>query len=152
MSGLEMIAAASAALGAAGTIAQGVSAKNAADYQADQQEAAGKEAFAASQREAIQKRKEAEIANSRAQAVAAASGAGASDPTIIKLMTDTAGQGELNAQGSLFQGEQQKRGLFDAAKGSRMSGNASLFGSFLGAGGEALGGFAKYRQNKLQYG
>lgn len=145
MSGLEMIAAAGAVLSAVGTVAGGVAANNSAQYEADQQEAAGKEEFADALRTADQQRKEAQLVQSRQQAVAAASGAGASDPTIVKLMTDTAGQGELNAQSALYGGEQRKRGLFDAAKGTRASGQASLFGSFLGASGTLASGFAKYK-------
>jgi hypothetical protein len=132
LSGLELVA---AAIGAAGSIASGIAQKNAADYQAEQQEAQGKEEFAASQRDADAKRREARIVQSRQQAVAAASGAGAGDPTIIRLMTQTAGQGEYNAQTALYTGEQRKRGLFDAAKATRLSGRASLLGSFIeGAG------------------
>lgn len=150
MSGFELIGAAAAALSAAGTVAGGIAANNQAQYQAEQQKAQGKEELAASQRQASQQRKEAELVQSRQQALAAASGAGASDPTIIQLMTETAAQGELNAQGSLYGGEQRKRGLFDQAKATRLSGKSSLIGSFLGGTGDLLGGFAKYKTN--QYG
>jgi len=139
MSGLELVA---AAIGAAGSIASGIAQKNAADYQAQQQEAQGKEEFAASQRDAVAKRREAQLLQSRQQALAAASGANATDPTIVRLMTTTAGQGEYNAQTALYTGEQRKIGLFDAAKATRMSGNASLLGSFFeGAGTLAKGVF-----------
>lgn len=146
MSGLELVA---AAIGAAGSVATGIAQKNAADYQAEQQEQAGKEAFAASQRDADQKRREATLVQSRQQALAAASGGGASDPTIVRLMTQTAGQGELNAQTELYKGDQQKRGLFDAANASRMSGNASLFGSFLDGAGTLTKGLYTANQNGL---
>jgi len=137
----------SAAIGAIGTIAQGVAANNQAQFEAEQQKMQGKEELAAAQRQADQQRKEAALVQSRQQALAASSGAGASDPTIIKLMTDTAGQGELNAQGTLYGGEQRKRGLFDQASATRLSGQASLFGSFLGGAGQLASGFAKYRTN-----
>lgn len=137
MSGLELVA---AAIGAAGSIASGIAQKNAADYQADQQEAQGKEDFASSQRDAEAKRRESRLLQSRQQALAASSGAGAADPTIVRLMTDTAGQGEYNAQTALYTGEQQKIGLFDAAKATRMSGNASLLGSFISGAGSLVKG------------
>lgn len=147
MAALPLIA---GAISAIGTVAGGISANNQAQYQADQQEAQGKEELAASQRQAEQQRREADLVMSRQQALAAASGGGASDPTIIQLMTETASQGELNAQGSLYGGEQRKRGLYDQAKGTRLSGKSSLFGSFLGGAGDLVGGFAKYKTN--QYG
>lgn len=132
-------------ISAIGGIATGIAEKKQADFQAKQQEMQGKEDFAASQRDADQKRKEAELVNSRAQALAAASGGDATDPTIVQLMTGTTQQGELNAQSSLYTGEQQKRGLFDQAAATRMSGQASMFGSFLGAAGTLASGFGKYR-------
>lgn len=143
MSGLELVA---AAIGAAGSIATGIAQKNAADYQAQQQEMQGKEDFAASQRDAEAKRKESTLLQSRQQALAASSGAGATDPTIVRLMSTTAGQGEYNAQTALYAGDQQKRGLFDAAKATRMSGNASLLGSFIqGAGTLTKGVYSAYQ-------
>src|SRR3569833_3012205 len=89
-------------ISAIGGVASGVAANNESKFEAQQQEMQGNEDFAATQRDAEQKRKEAEGVNSRAQAVAAASGAGADDPTIVQLMTQTTGQGELNAQTSLY--------------------------------------------------
>jgi hypothetical protein len=136
------------AISAAGSIASGIASKNAADFQAEQQEMQGKEEFAASQREADQKRKESNYVQSRQQALAAASGGGAADPTIVRLMTQTAQQGEMNAQTSLYVGENRKRGLFDAAKGTRLTGRANLVGSFLSASGDLAGGFGKYYENK----
>jgi hypothetical protein len=136
------------AISAAGSIASGIASKNAADFQAEQQEMQGKEEFAASQREADQKRKESNYVQSRQQALAAASGGGAADPTIVRLMTQTAQQGEMNAQTSLYVGENRKRGLFDAAKSTRLTGRANLIGSFLSASGDLAGGFGKYYEKK----
>jgi hypothetical protein len=152
MADLGVISLVSTALSAVGTVAGGVAAKNQADFQAEQQEMAGKEEFAASQREANEKRKEATYVQSRQQALAAASGGGAADPTIVRLMTQTAQQGEMNAQTARYVGENRQRGLMDAAKASRMSGEASLFGSFFGATGDAFSGWAKYRKDRLQTG
>jgi hypothetical protein len=143
MSGLELIG---ALAGAAGTVASGIASKNAADYQAEQQEAAGKEELAASQRDALEKKREANILNSRQLALAAASGAGAGSdaPTIVQLMSSTAGEGDYNARTSLYGGFSRKAGLNAAAAGSRMSGNASLLGGVLGGFGQAASAFGKY--------
>jgi len=124
-----------------GTIAGGIAANNAAQSEAMQLEEKGKEELAASQRDAEVKRREGALINSRQQALAAASGAGAGSdaPTIVKLMTDTAGQAEYNAQVDLYGGKSRKEGLFNAAANRRREGKASLLGSVLGG----FGGFAK---------
>ena len=130
-----------AAISGIGTILGGVAANNAAQQEAMQLEAKGKEELAASQRDADQKRREGALISSRQQALAAASGAGAGAdaPTIVKLMTDTAGQAEYNAQVDLYGGKSRKEGLFNAAENRRREGKASLLGSVLGG----FGGFAK---------
>lgn len=151
---MAAIGAVASVISAIGGVVSGVAANNQAQFEAQQQEMQGKEELAASQRQADQQRQEAKMVQSRQQALAAASGGGATDPTIVRLMTQTAQQGELNAQTSLFGGENRKRGLFDSAMGTRMSGQASMFGSFLGAAGSLASGFAKYRQDtaKTSYG
>ena len=129
---------------AAGSIASGIAANNAAQEEARQLEARGKEEFAASQREALERRREGEVVNSRAQAIAAASGAGADAPTIVRLMSDTAGQAEFNAQTDLYGGRQRRAGLRDSARARRAEGQASLMGSFFDAAGTAIGAGSKY--------
>ena len=145
MSGFELIGALSAGLSGIGTIAAGVAEKNAADYEAQQLEMKAKEETAAAQREAIDKRREGTIINSRAQALAAASGAGAGTdaPTIVKLMGKTAGEAEYNAGTSMYGGKSRAAGLRDSAKGRRASGKASLLGSVFSGFGSAAGGIAK---------
>jgi hypothetical protein len=135
------------ALTAAGTLTSGKAERNNQEYIAKQEDMKAKEELAASQREAIQNRREAVFANSRAQALAASSGggAGADAPTIVKLMSDTAGQGELNAATSMYGGQQRAAGLMDSAKGRRASGRASYLGSQLGAFGQVAGGIAKLK-------
>lgn len=130
-----------AAISGIGTILGGVAANNAAQSEALQLEEKGKEELAASQRDADQKRREGALISSRQQALAASSGAGAGAdaPTIVKLMTDTAGQAEYNAQVDLYGGKSRKEGLFNAAANRRREGKASLLGSVLGG----FGGFAK---------
>lgn len=135
MSGLEVIG---GLVSAAGTIASGVAANNQAKSEALGMEAQGREDFAASQREAEMKRREGRIAMSRQQAVSAASGGGADDASIIKLMTRTAAESDYNARTVTFGGEQRKRGLFDSAKNRRTSGQASLLGSVFAATGQAF--------------
>lgn len=59
---------------------------------------------AVAQRKALEQRRRADIAGSRLQAVSAAQG-GASDPTIVKLAQDIAGEGEYRALTELYEGE-----------------------------------------------
>lgn len=142
MSGLELIGLIGTGLSAAGTIAQGKAERDNQNFIAKQEEAKAKEEFAASQREADQSRREANLAQSRQQAIAASSGggAGAEAPTIVRLMSDTAGQGELNAASSMYGGQQRAAGLRDSAKARRRSGKASFLGSVLGGFGQMAGG------------
>lgn len=149
MSGFETIAgilgAAGTAVSAVGTIQAGAAEKRNQDFIAKQEEAKAKEELAASQREAQQSRNEAELAMSRQQALAASSGGGAGfdSPTIVRLMTETAGQGQLNAGTTLYGGQQRAAGLRDSAKGRRASGKASYLGSVMSGFGSAASGLSK---------
>lgn len=146
MSGFETIAGIlGAATSAIGTISAGAAEKRNQDYLAKQEEMKAKEETAASQREAQQNRTEGELANSRAQALAASSGGGAGSdaPTIVKLMSDTAGQSTLNANTTLYGGMERAAGLRDSAKGRRAAGKASFLGSVLGGFGQAASGVSK---------
>src|ERR1051325_11422191 len=124
-----------------GTIAAGAAENNAAKFEAAQMEQKAKEEVAASQRDAIAKRREGAILNSRAQAVAAASGGGAGTdaPTIVKLMGQTAGEADYNAQTAMYGGYSRAAGLQDSAKARRASGKASLLGSVIGGFGSMAG-------------
>lgn len=135
-------------ISAGGSIMQGMAANDAAQTEAAQLEERGKEDFAASQREALDKRREGRIVNSRAQALAAASGAGADAPTIVRLMTDTAGQAEFNAASSLYGGTQRRKGMNDSARARRAEGQASLLGSVFDAAGTIAGGGSKFGTQK----
>jgi hypothetical protein len=135
------------AIGTGLSVAGTLSAGNAANAQAKQDalnmEAQGKEELAASQREAFQKRREGALINSRAQALAAAGGGGADDPTIVRLMTQTAKDAETNAGSVMYGGQSRRRGLYDSAKARRTEGKASLLGSIYGGFGQAASGLGK---------
>jgi hypothetical protein len=146
MSGLELVAAGASLLGggmkAAGAMQAGQAAKDAAYDEALQLEAKGREELAASQRDALAKRKEGVLANSRVQALAAASGGGADTSTIIKLMSGISSDAEYNAQTALYGGKERREGLFTAATNRRKSGRASLLGAQYEAMGNLFGGIA----------
>jgi hypothetical protein len=69
------------------------------------------QAAAASQMSAQEQRRQGALINSRAQALAAASGGGAVDPTVVRIMANNAGETALRASIALYQGEEQARQL-----------------------------------------
>lgn len=97
------------------------------------------------------------MVNSQQLARAAASGAGASDPTVTNLMAFTRGVGSYNAAVALFEGEEAARRFQDQAKASTYEGitgfnsleaqasvaKARGIASIIGAGG---GLYEKYGQ------
>ena len=118
---------------ASGTIAGGKaqesygrSLEGASDYQAQVSENtaaileqnAGQER-AASQRTAAEERRRARLAGSRAQAVAAASGGGASDINVTDAISDLEGEGTFRALTALYNGDQSAKGLEAAAYDKR---------------------------------
>jgi hypothetical protein len=128
------------AIASEGAMQRGRAENDAAQAEAVQLDAKGREEFAASQQEAFAKRREGRLASSRAQALAAASGGGADDPTIVKLMSGIASESEYNAGTAMYGGVSRRSGLIDAANNRRRSGQASLLGSRYEAAGSFLRG------------
>lgn len=139
---ISMTAMALSAIGslvsAGGTIASGIGANTAAKYQAGQMDAAANESRAAGQRQGFEHQRQTNLGLSKLQAGAAASGAGADDPTIQALGGDMAGRGEYQALTDLYTGENRARGLQDQAAAKRQSGKDALTKSYLSAGGTIL--------------
>jgi len=119
----------------AGQIITGVAAKREADQQALNDEAAGKADFANAQQEAFDKKREGQLMLSRQQALAADSGGGADDPTILKIMGNTAAQSALNVRQTVAGGEQAMNNGFASARNRRATGRASFLGSLFNAAG-----------------
>lgn len=139
-------------LSASGQIAAGNTANNAAKYNAAAEQTYGTQQFAASQRSAFQERRKTDYTLSRAQAVAASSGGGATDPTVVNLEGGIKAQGEYNAMTALYQGQEaerqantqagldlyqgkqaQKAGYIKGAT-TLLSGGSSLFDKYGGGG------------------
>lgn len=120
-------------LSAKGQMDQGAVAAQAAGVEASQMEAQAGQARATSQRAAIEERREARLAQSRLTALSAASGAGATDPTIVSLAQGIAEQGEYNALSRLFEGESQARSLETGASLTRGGGAAQKKAANIGA-------------------
>lgn len=128
-----------------GGLAAGQAANDAAKAQAAGLDRAANAERAKGQRASFDERDKAKLLLSRQQALAAASGAGAGmdAPSIVKIMRDTTGQGELNAQMAAWNGETQARGLEDQATAARVSGRATRLGSIYGAIGTGFGGVSQ---------
>ena len=74
---------------------------------------------ASSQREAIEERRQSRLVQSRGLAVAAASGAGADDPTVVNLLANLEGEGEYRALTALYEGNERAIGMEDQARARR---------------------------------
>ncbi len=120
------------------------------------EQSAGQER-AAAQRAAIEQRRQGRFIDSRAQAISAASGGGALDPSIVNLMGDLGGEADFRAATALYQGEDRARNLeygavlqratgqgdLYAGEVARRSGEAAQSRSYLRAAGTVAGGAAK---------
>jgi hypothetical protein len=137
---LPYIAAASTALGVASAVQQGQNQKELLTQQAEQREEDSKAAQAEAQRESLIERKKAKNLMSRARAVAGASGAGSSDPTVTNILTNIETQGEVNALNALYSGNAQARGLRAGAAMSRAEGQAYRSASYMDAASTGLSG------------
>jgi len=125
---------------ALGTISAGNAANAAAKSEAAQLEQQATQARASYQRKAMQHQRQTELTMSQLQARAAASGAGADDPTVIKLGEEISGRGEEQALMDLYNGENTARGLEDRAVARRASGRAARTGSIYSAAGTIASG------------
>jgi hypothetical protein len=112
--------------GAASSRVAGARAQVAAEFNAAESERQAGLAIALSQREAIEQRRLGDIEASRALAVAAASGAGAADPTIVRILSAAKGEAAYRANVALYEGEERSRQLRIAAFSERAMGSAEL--------------------------
>lgn len=124
-------------------------------FQADQLDAQAGMERASSQRQAIDERRQATLAESRGLALAAASGGGADDPTVVNAIAGIHGEGEYRALTAMYNGEERARsdeaqaaakrsgaksvktaGVLDAM-GTILSAGTSLYDRYGGGGGGA---------------
>ncbi|KKN80686.1 hypothetical protein LCGC14_0327780 [marine sediment metagenome] len=82
---------------------------------------------AVSQRAAQEERRRGRFVSSRVQALSAASGAGALDPTIVGILGDIGTEEETRALTALYEGEERARGLEYGATLERAGGAGALF-------------------------
>lgn len=89
-----------------------------ADFEAQQADIDANMAIAISQRSSLEAKRQGDLTASRALAVAAASGGGTSDPTIVNILANIRGEAIYRANVALYEGESRARKLrLEAAAG-----------------------------------
>lgn len=129
----KMFQPAAAGMRAGATIYGGYQQKAAADLSASGLESAGDQAVAASQRRAQEELRRSKLLSSRALAVAAASGAGASDPTVVDIISGIAGEGAYRSELALYEGREAKRAMDAKADAARYQGKQARGASYINA-------------------
>lgn len=141
---LPYVAAASTVLTTGAAIQQANAQKTQLEAIARAREEEANAQAAEGQRAAIIERRKARNLMSRARAVAAASGAGVSDPTVIDQITDIETQGEVNALNAMYSGNTAARGFRQGAAIARNEADASQTAGYLGAASTALDGASSW--------
>lgn len=113
--------------------------KEAGDFEAKQQEIAAQESSGIAMRAAQDEILKARLVNSTALARAAASGAGASDPTVMAVLARTAGEGSYRAAVAMYEGEAQARLDRMRAAALRYQGDVGVADAEEAAGATMLG-------------
>lgn len=101
----------------------GKAGQQAKEYEATQYEKQAVQSVASGQRDMLAERRRKELVVSRAQALAAFSGGGASDPTVVNLIADLEGEGAYREAVALYRGEEEGKKLREAARLARVEGD-----------------------------
>lgn len=111
-------------LSAKGSADSGKAADRAARYRARQLEQNAGQAVAAATMEAQEEERKSALIASRAIAVAAASGAGVLDPTVVRILQGIEAEGALASATQMYNGYEEARGMREQAKATRFEGKA----------------------------
>lgn len=120
-------------------LAQSFRSKDAADFQADQLDVNAGNTRASAQRVAENEAERADLVASRALAVAAASGGGASDPGVVSIMAKMASEGAYRQQTALYEGNSRAVAMENAANAKRFEGKQARVNGALSAAGSIFG-------------
>lgn len=104
----------------------GERAKAAGEFAAWQADRDAGLSIALAQQRAKEERRQSDMMASRALAVAAASGGGVSDPTIMRLLANVRGEGVYRSNVALYEGEARARELRLSGGTSRLAGAESM--------------------------
>lgn len=127
------------ALSAFGSIQQGNAAADASNSEAAQLNYRAGQTRASAQRSYIEGLRQSRLAVSRGRAVAASSGAGATDPTVVKTLADLSAGGEYAALSKLYEGNDAAIGMEGDAVARRRMANAYRTTGYLKAASTVLG-------------
>lgn len=130
------------AMSAYGSIQQGRAQNQAAKYEAQQMETNATATDAAGQHAALEKRRQQEILISRAQATAGASGFGAVDPDVLKVIGGITEEGERGFQTERYNAYSQSMAQRNQAVATRFEGKEAKRASRIQAGATVLSGIA----------
>jgi len=111
---------------AAAATEAGARQKAANEFEAAQLEQSAGQAIATSQRDSEDQRRQARLVQSRALALSAASGGSVTDPTVVNLIGDIAGEGAYRAGVALYQGADKARQLNMGASAKRYEGDMAV--------------------------
>jgi hypothetical protein len=111
--------------------------KAAAEFEAQQLEQNAGQSVAAAQRQAFETQRTGAYVESRARALAAASGGSATDPTVVNNIAALAGETAYRKSLDLYQGEERARQLRLSASAARVTGDIGAAAS-MGQGQAAV--------------
>lgn len=100
--------------------------KVASQFEAEQFRVEAGQVVAAAQRTALEEGRKSKLLESRALALAAASGGGASDPTVTKLISSLAAEGAYRSEVAMYQGEERARKLRMGVAAKEFEGEQAL--------------------------
>lgn len=111
----------------AGNAAAGAGAaqRAAAQFEADQLRVNAGQTIAAGQRAAEEQRRQGELIQSRAIALAAAGGGSVADPGVVNLLARNAGETAYRSSVALYEGEDRARTMRESASAKEYSGYAA---------------------------
>jgi hypothetical protein len=105
---------------------------------------------AAGEQVAIGRQRQTQLALSRTQALAAGSGGGATDPGVLTLEQQTAGQGEYNSESAVYTGQAQARSDELQAQIDLFKAQQYDTAGPLAAGGAILSGIGSFADKRLR--
>jgi hypothetical protein len=144
-------------LGAVGSLVGAIGAMSSANNQAAALEAQAKERErvaaqerANAQRVAVEKQREEKLIQSTLQARAAASGGGAQDPTVVRLASGIAQEGNYQTRGAIYEGESKAAVLEGQAAIDRMEARSARTAGMFSAFGSVIGGLSSFANSWSQ--
>lgn len=131
--------AAGSLISAAGSIYSGQMDSNVANTEAAQLRINAGQAFAAGTNQSALAQRQAAIVQSKATAIAGASGAGAGDSTVSNIKADIGRTGEYNSLEAIYQGKSAQQQMDEQAALTTFAGNQAKIAGYVGAAGDLVG-------------